>query len=242
MMQTWNIVHNAPPGLWKPMPEVIKVTGVVLPVGNGAVGKTSLALTLQQNILPNGWDDSLARLKKTKNLEFEFVSDQIELNGNCYNVVQQFLIPPGQRKIEGNASGRTYEDVIAIFRFHIRKVDVVLLSYMITRLESFSDLESWIHQVVDLCNENTDFILVGTHLDLEEQREVHPANINSGKEYVEKILRSLRPTWRGQCAALEVSNHNGVNIAALRQLISRSILRARGIVAPSQPTCFDCPN
>jgi GTPase SAR1 family protein len=224
------------------MSDAIKVTGVVLPVGNGAVGKTSLALTLQQDILPNTWGESLARLKKTKNLEFEFPSDQVEIDGNQYRVVQQFLIPPGQRKSEGDNSGRSYEDVIAIYRFHIRRVDVVLLSYMITRLESFSDLEYWIHQVGDLCNDNTDFILVGTHLDMEEQREVLPMNVAAGKAYVEKILQQLRPAWRGECIALEVSNHSGANIRTLRHLISRSILRARGMIAPNQPICFECPN
>ncbi len=215
-----------------------KLTGMVMPVGNGAVGKTSLALALGRSILSADWTQELAVVHKTKNLEFEFVCDQVELEGNVYRVVQQCLIPPGQKKLEGNGNGRSYEDVIEIYRFHIRKVDVVLLAYKITQLESFHDLAYWVYQVNELCNQDTSFILVGTHLDLSQTREVLQSSVDVAKIYITDMLRSLRPDWRGECMSLEVSNLNGMNLQNLRHMISRAILQARG-VAFEHATVFD---
>jgi GTPase SAR1 family protein len=215
------------------MPEPKKITGVVMPVGNGAVGKTSLAMALQKNPISSEWQEAMARIRKTRNMEFEFVSDCIHVEKDEYHVLQQYLIPPGQKKSEGDTTGRGYEDVISIYRFQIRKVDVVLLSYMITRLESFQDLEYWVHQVNELCNDHTSFILVGTHLDREAEREVMPTHTVTGTAYVEEKLRSLRPTWRGYCAALEISNLTGANLQELRHAISSAILHARQVMVSS---------
>lgn len=240
MTQTWNIVHNDSPVWSRTMSEAIKVAGVVLVVGTGGVGKSSLALTLQQGRLPDDWQDKLTHVRKTKNLEFEFLSDHIQADGICYHISQQYLVPPGQRKKAEGELGRTYEDVIDIYRFHFRRVDVVLLSYMITQLESFNDIEEWIHLVNDLCSDDTNFILVGTHLDLETQREVLPTAVQVGKEYVESTVRALRPTWRGECTTLEVSSYNGANLDLLRRRISQAILRARQLVAARPLPLADC--
>lgn len=202
-----------------------------MPVGNGAVGKTTLAMALRRYSLSNAWQDTLTHVRKTKNLEFEFLTDCIRVDDDEYHVLQQFLIPPGQKENEGDSTGRSYEDVIDIYRFQIRRVDVVLLSYMITRIDSFHDLEYWVYRVNELCNDNTSFILVGTHLDQEAEREVMPANVCAGKTYVEAKLRSLRPAWRGTCTALEISNLTGANLHDLRQAVSCAILRARQVLA-----------
>lgn len=222
------------------MSEAIKVAGVVLVVGTGGVGKSSLALTLQQGRVPDDWRDRLAHVKKTKNLEFEFLSDRVQANGICYHISQQYLVPPGQRKKAEGELGRTYEDVIDIYRFHFRRVDVVLLSYMITQLESFNDIEEWICLVNDLCSDDTHYILVGTHLDLETQREVMPPTVQVGKDYVESTVRSMRPTWRGECTTLEVSSSNGANLDLLRHRISQAILRARQLVTPGPFPLTEC--
>ena len=198
-----------------------------MPVGNGAVGKTSLAMALQHDPLSDTWRAALARVRKTKNLEFEFLTDHIRVDGADYLVLQQYLIPPGQKEAEGDSTGRSFEDVVDIYRFQIRRVDVVLLSYSITRIESFHDLEYWVQQVNELCNDQTSFILVGTHLDREAEREVMPAHVCDGQAYVEATLRAVRPNWRGTCTAVEISSLTGANLIDLRQLISLVILRAR---------------
>jgi len=61
-----------------------KITGYVMPVGNGAVGKTSLALTLQHDELPEDWKKFLNRVRKTKNMEFQYVTDQLSTPGPSF--------------------------------------------------------------------------------------------------------------------------------------------------------------
>jgi GTPase SAR1 family protein len=201
-----------------------KLTGFVMPVGNGAVGKTSLASTLQHTELPEEWHETIKRIPKTKNLEFEYVSDHLVVDGEEYHILQQYLVPPGQKAQEGDQSGRSYEQVIDIFTPMIQRVDVVLLSYKITLLDTFHDLEHWIEKVTPICNDCTHFILVGTHLDQQHQREVMPQTVQRGKEYVCELVKNMRPNWKGNCFSLEVSNLSGENIAKLRSLISGSIL------------------
>ena len=235
MTPTWNIAPNAPAVWSSPMPDSMKVSGVVLVVGNGGVGKSSLALTMQQDALPPHWADRLAGIRKTKNLEFEFLSDTVAVNDHLYTVVHRYLVPPGQREQEAGVAGRTFEDVIDIYRFQLGRVDVVLLSYAIHQLETFGDIENWVRLLDGLCNDETRFVLVGTHLDLRENREVGATTLGLGAEHVRRLIRTLRPTWRGDCTGIEVSNHSGENIPALRHLISQAILRARGIGPESGP-------
>jgi GTPase SAR1 family protein len=206
------------------------VTGYVFPVGNGAVGKSSLPVSLRKNFTPATLHQELEKITKTKNLEFEFVTDEIMVFGQPMKIVQQFMIPPGQKAMEGDIGGRSYEEVIDIYRFMIRRIDVVLLSYKITQLDSFQDLEFWINKVDELVNDKTEYILVGTHLDMDRTREVSYQNMQMGTEYISRYIRQMRPEWRGTCSALEVSNLNGENLEVLRKRISYSILRAKDLI------------
>ncbi len=133
--------------------------------------------------------------------------------------------------MEEGDGGRSFEDVVDIYRFQIRKVDVVLLSYKITLLESFYDLEYWVSQANALCNDETVFIFVGTHMDRESEREVLPELVDVGKNYLTGMLKKLRPDWRGECSTLEVSNLTGANIQHLRNVISFAILRSHGVIS-----------
>ena len=197
-----------------------------MPVGNGAVGKTSLALTLQHNQLPPDWKEFLGKVQKTKNLEFQYVTDLLNTPQEEYQILHQYLIPPGQKEFELNPRSRTYDQVMQIYQSIIRRIDVVLLSYKITHLETFHDLEYWVEKVSEVCSDRTNFILVGTHLDQKENREVMKESISSGKEYVIELMKGLRTTWRGHCSSIEVSNLSGENIIHLRKLISQGILLA----------------
>lgn len=205
-----------------------KITGYVMPVGNGAVGKTSLALTLQHDELPEDWKKFLNRVRKTKNMEFQYVTDQLSTPRAQFQVLQQYLIPPGQKEFEVDPRSRSYAQVMQIYQALIRRIDVVLLSYKITRLETFHDLEYWVEKVSEVCSSQTNFILVGTHLDQKGLREVMPESIQTGKEYLIELMKGLKSNWKGHCSSIEVSNLNGQNISHLRTLISQGLILAGG--------------
>ncbi len=206
-----------------------RVTGFVMPVGNGAVGKTSLALTLERSTLPEGWQSVIAGLQKSQNLEFRYVTDVIEVMGTPYRVMHQYLVPPGQKSVEITNRERSFEDVLRIYQSIIRRVDVVLVSYKITDLDTYNDIEYWLEKINPIIHPKTIFILVGTHLDMDEQREVTDPIIKNGTAYASGLLKNLQPEWKGHVTSMEVSNTSGENIDRLRRLISGAILVACGV-------------
>jgi GTPase SAR1 family protein len=213
------------------MPELManKITGFVMPIGNGAVGKTSLSLTLEMHDLPEDWEGVLNRLHKSQNLDFRFYLDEITLKDVPYQVLHQYLVPPGQKALDLSDRGRSFENVIEIYRSMIRRVDVGLFLYKITDIDSYHDIEYWVEKVMDIMNDATNFILVGTHLDQPDQREVTREMLEVGKKYVFGLIKKNRPTWNGYLNSIEVSSLNGENIGSLRKLISGGILLASGL-------------
>ncbi len=211
-----------------------RVTGFVMPVGNGAVGKTSLAFALENTTLPLDWADFIANIQKSYNLEFRYLADQIEVNGRNIKVLHQYLVPPGQKAVEVSNRGRSFEDVIRIYRSMIRRVDVVLFSYKITDLDTYHDIEFWLEKVAGIIHPRTTFILVGTHLDQNDQREVTDQIVKTGKSYIPSLMKTIQPAWNGVVTSMEVSNVSGENIAKLRKLISGAILLACGLQVNSR--------
>lgn len=207
--------------------QIQRVTGYVIPVGNGAVGKSCLAIIMRNLEQAGAAGEKIAHIRKSMNMEFEFITDRYQQNGTTYYITQQLLIPPGQKEIEGDTTGRSFEQVMDIYRFMVRRIDVVLLAYSITNLDSFQDLEYWVEQINEYCANHTHFVLVGTHLDDDTNREVTPKNLEVGLKYIESVLHRKRPEWYGRCMGLEVSNQHGTNIAQLKQMISYCILRAQ---------------
>jgi GTPase SAR1 family protein len=157
-----------------------KITGVVMPFVSGAVGKSSLALTVEMHSLTPDWNETVSRVTKTQNLDFRFGSDHVHIDGHHYAVLHQYLVRPGQKDGETARNERSFEDVIDIYRSMIRRVDVVLLSYNITDLETFHEIEYWAEAVHTLINDKTNFIVVGTHLDKSEALEVTEQMVKTG--------------------------------------------------------------
>jgi GTPase SAR1 family protein len=206
---------------------VHRFIGTIIPMGNGAVGKTTLAALLAKS------DSNLNDIRKSKNLEFEYTSDSVIFDGETYQVSQQYLIPPGQKESEGDFNSRSFEAVLQIYMDIIGIPQVILLTYDITNLESFYDLEFWVSQASRIADNLTELILVGTHLDSSEGRVVDNNMIAHGINFIEQAMIAGIPEWKGECCYMEVSNLNTINIAVLRSLITRKILRTKGIL------CFD---
>jgi hypothetical protein len=201
-----------------------KVTGYVLPVGNGAVGKSSLSLALDLE------KEAIPQVAKSMNLEFGYVLHKLEINHMLFHVMQQFLVPPGQKESEGMSGGRSYEKVIETYRFILKQIDVVLLSFKLTDVDSFNDLEYWVDQSVSLGCPTTQFFLVGTHLDMDHAREVSPKMIQTGRDFVQCRIKELAPDWIGQVESFEISNTNRQNLTALRNAISIAILKSKKLI------------
>ena len=118
-----------------------KLTGFVMPVGNGAVGKTSLARFLDNlNKGDSSKKEILQQVRKTNNLEYEFVTTKQKVGNHQFNITFQILIPPGQKESEGDSTGRSFERIIDIYKSSIRRIDVVLFTYDMASKESFHDL------------------------------------------------------------------------------------------------------
>jgi GTPase SAR1 family protein len=201
------------------------LTGFVMPVGNGAVGKTTVSRVLDSvsrfGIINEGM---IQNVRKTNNLEFEYIVTNQTFGNTQYTVTLQFLVPPGQRESEGDPTGRSFEKVIEIYQSSIRRLDVVLFTYDLANHESFHDLVYWVDSVVKLMNDATHFILLGTHLDQINTMEITKEEINEGLEYLRKEILTERPTWMGKCTQLEVSCITGENLDVLLRYLAGSII------------------
>jgi hypothetical protein len=160
-------------------------------------------------------------------MEYEFITSQQEIGDTHYSITMQFLVPPGQKKDEDDASGRSFEEVIDIFRSTIQRLDVVLFTYDMVQKQSFHDLEYWINGVEDLLNDATHFILLGTHLDRGDELEVTQDEIEDGLKKLADEMRSMRPAWKGNFARLEISNLTGENMESLLYYLAGSIISSR---------------
>ena len=200
-------------------------------VGNGAVGKTSVSRVLDS--LSSGGDSNeliLQQVRKTNNLEYEYVTTSQTYGNTEYTVALQFLIPPGQKQSEGDPTGRSFERVIDIYKPAIHRLDVVLFTYDIASRDTFHDLVYWVDGVGQLLNYATHFILLGTHLDRVGQLQVSKEDIEIGMEYLRREMSEMRPTWRGNCAHLEVSNLTGENLELLLYYLAGSVISSRRMI------------
>ncbi len=200
-------------------------------VGNGAVGKTSVSRVLDS--LTRGGQSNetiLKEVRKTNNLEYEYVTTNQTYGKTEYKVSLQFLIPPGQKESEGDKSGRSFERVIDIYKPTIHRLDVVLFTYDLANRDTFHDLVYWVDGVGQLLNDATHFILLGTHLDRVDELKVTNQDIETGLQYLQQEMQQMRPTWRGNCAHLEVSNLTGENLELLLFYLAGSVISSRRMI------------
>jgi len=209
-----------------------RVTGFVLPVGGRRVGKTSIARVLN-NFTPEQFNYAwiIENVPKTRNLEFEFVPTFLNYNNVRFKVTIQLYVPPGHEGSEGDKISRSFEDVIGIYRSLIRRVDVVLLTYSLARKESFNHLDYWISAANELININTNFILLGTYLDMTNRREVTQDQISLRLSSTKNHIKKLRSDWIGTVESIEVSSLTGEHCENLKTVIATQILRAQSLVS-----------
>jgi len=204
--------------------EVKKATGYVLPIGNGAVGKSTLPAVLDDQF------SQPVKIGKSVNMEFSYVVDRLIVREQAFQVTQQYLVPPGQKENEGISGGRSFEQIIKMYQFMFKQIDVILLSYKLVELDSFNDLEFWINRALEISSPSTQYILVGTHLDMDASREVSHEMITNGSKFIKDCIINKYPEWQGKVPSLEISITDKQNTALLRNAVSVGILRSRKIL------------
>ncbi len=211
--------------------KINELTGYVIPIGNGAVGKTSLARVMSNFTSDHrNYGHLLNGVSKTKNLEFEFIPTTLRIADKPHKVLIQMLVPPGQKEDAGDQNSRSFNQVMDIFQFYIKRVDVILFTYSLTSRESFNDLMFWQNAIHEYVNEATHFILLGTHKDHIENIEVTEEQILKGLDYLEGEVKKNLPRWVGKCTHLEVSNLTGENFLKLFAYLAGAIFRSRKII------------
>jgi len=116
-----------------------RITGYVMPIGGGGVGKTSIAQGLESYTRGLELNPEIrASYKKTINLELDFITSTQRIGGNEYSFIFQFLTPPGQTDID--PTGRSFERIIDIYRDFIKRIDVFIFTYKLSNKETFDDL------------------------------------------------------------------------------------------------------
>ncbi|MCE7735293.1 MAG: hypothetical protein GPJ54_10475 [Candidatus Heimdallarchaeota archaeon] len=123
---------------------MVNTTGSIIPLGDGLTGKSVLTRMLVSD--PLSEEDRkkiMADSMKSLNIEMEYRNIKMNLDGEDISAALQFYVFPGQRqKISEFAP--TFDEILGIFDFlpALRRVEVLLLIYDTSRLESLKSLES----------------------------------------------------------------------------------------------------
>jgi len=162
----------------------IKSIGTVIPLGDGATGKSLLSNHLQK--CPKDANEVLLlaqTIKKSLNIEIEFSTRTFNFEEKTVDTTIQYYVFPGQKQ-EIFQSNRTFEYIANIFDFlpALKKVSVLLLIYDTTRIESVKSLEYWLTEAIERnwIHAKTKIILVANKIDLQESNEKFNSDITNG--------------------------------------------------------------
>lgn len=159
-------------------------TGSIIPLGDGATGKTALtSLLIKRDVSIEEAAELLAKTKKSVNIEMEFISVSGKLDGQEIKASCQFYVFPGQRQKNG-INTPTFEEILRIFDFlpMLENVSVLLLLWDTTRLESLKSLESWLQIALSRqwVGDDTLIVLVSNKIDLQESNPTFVENVKQG--------------------------------------------------------------
>ncbi|MGB0884970.1 MAG: hypothetical protein ACPGVH_03140 [Chitinophagales bacterium] len=162
----------------------IKSIGTVIPLGDGATGKSLITKLLIDNVTDQELANKLAQdIKKSLNIELEYCNELLEFEDKTVSTTLQYHVFPGQRQKISNAAP-TFSEIVEIFNFlpSLKEVKVLLMVYDVTRIESLKSLESWLAVAMQrqwISNE-TKIILVSNKIDLVSPNQQFIENIQNG--------------------------------------------------------------
>lgn len=125
------------------------ITLKYLVVGDSGVGKTSLLVRYCEDTFQSDYLSTIGVDFKIKRIELE--GCQVTLN------------------IWDTAGQERFRNITKSF---YKGAHGIVLTYSITDPNSFSHIESWIEQIREVGNSDTNMILVGSKSDLEQERKI----------------------------------------------------------------------
>lgn len=164
---------------------IIKSIGTVIPLGDGATGKSLLTkhLIINNSISQEEIILLAQNTKKSLNVELEFSTRTIEFQENIINTTLQYYVFPGQRQ-KTSKRAPTFDEIVNVFEFlpSLNNVTVLLLLYDVTRLESLKSLEFWLKASIkrNWVSYKTKIILVCTKVDIKRPNKKFVNNVKLG--------------------------------------------------------------
>lgn len=207
-------------------------TGGIVFIGDGNTGKTHTGLNLAYLDKEKETSPIIRELKKSINLEFNFCILRSQVHGYQLTASAQLFIMPGQKGKEQPGKGLAFEDACEMYSSvaTTKKVITLILTYDLTDMNTFQQLEYWLNQAMEknFIQKHTSIIILGTHLDAINHREVTNENITAGKEFVRNYLSNQLgiELLEDKIYSLEISNISGKGFSDLKSIISLSFLKA----------------
>lgn len=197
----------------------IKSIGTVIPLGDGATGKSLITKLLINNTKDPSEALQLAQdIKKSLNIELEYCNEELEFQDKIVSTTLQYHVFPGQQQKISN-SAPTFNEIVEIFDFlpSLKSVKVILMVYDVTRIESLKSLESWLTVAMqrDWISSETKVILISNKIDLVKPNKPFIEQVKSG---IYNLLKAEGiNVLENQICSLEVSALSLEGIQALRQ-------------------------
>ena len=193
---------------------MINTTGSIIPLGDGLTGKTVLTrLLVNEELTDDDRKQVLADSMKSLNIEMEYRNVKVETNEGIISTTLQYYVFPGQRqKISELAP--TFNEILQIFDFlpALQRIEVLLLVYDTSRLESLKSLESWLQVALNKgwLSDNSLVVLVSHKSDLQQPDD----------SFVHQILNGIKTMIKS----------NGNQVASEKAMtITTSALTNQGI-------------
>lgn len=175
---------------------MINTTGSIIPLGDGLTGKTVLTrLLVSDDLEADERKQILADSMKSLNIEMEYRNVKVDLEGDVVSTTLQYYVFPGQRqKISEFAP--TFNEILQIFDFlpALQRIEVLLLVFDVSRLESLKSLEAWLQVALNKgwLSDNSLIVLVSHKADLQLPDENFVSQILTGIKMMIKSNGSQR--------------------------------------------------
>ena len=167
--------------------------GSIVPLGDGAVGKSVISKLLINKLFTIDKSDYLSILEDTKkstNIEMQFGYSKYDQNGVDYSISMQYYIFPGQvQKVSSRTV--TFDEINDIFKFFpaLKNVKVLLLMHDVSRIYTLKSLENWLNVSIknEWVHEDSLVLLLSNKVDIQVPDQSYIDQILGG---INNILQS----------------------------------------------------
>lgn len=181
--------------------------GSIVPLGDGAVGKSVISKLLINKLFTIDKSDYLSILEDTKkstNIEMQFGYSKYDQDGVDYSVSMQYYIFPGQVQKESSRTV-TFGEIMDIFKFFpaLKNVKVLLLMYDVTRIYTLKSLENWLNVSIknEWVHEDSLILLLSNKVDIQVPEQ----------DYIDQILGGIYKILQNHSINIKVHNIRSIN-------------------------------